>query len=176
MFDNNIIKSIIANGGWCEISIKNDSQLSKQLLGRISLNTTDYLVVDRFNLALEAFDGFYLIFKPNIKKLKKGNWVKRYLSVGGNVIENIEVPKQFVGANWFELLGNLQHSKELVKFKLLSIEVFGYTCDYSPGEFQSITALLLEDNTKKEIAQSDLACIEVRTIELRKLRKKVGAS
>jgi hypothetical protein len=150
--------------------------LSKQLLGRISLNATDFLVFDRFNLALETFDGFYLIFKQSIRKIRKGIWIKRYLSVGGNVIENIEVPKEFVTANWFELLGNLQRSQELVKFKLWSIEVFGSTCEYSSGEILVLPSLLNEGNTKKKIALTELACIEARTIELRKLRKKSGGS
>lgn len=72
MIDDRTIKSIIANGGWCEVNSRNEIPLKDQLNGRIIFNSSDYLIIHRFNLKYESLDGFYLFYKPNIKKLGKG--------------------------------------------------------------------------------------------------------
>jgi hypothetical protein len=171
MIDNKLIKSIIANGGWCEINSNNDTQLSENLNGRILLNANDFLVLDRFKLSVEAFDGFYLFYLPNIQKIRKGNWMKRYLSAGGKVIVNTEVPKEFLSTDWFELLENLQRSKEVVKFKVGLIDIYGSICSYSYEDIQVSPSLLISGTIRKNILLGDLTCIEARTFELGKLQK-----
>src|SRR5687767_1057739 len=108
MIDDNSIKPIIANGGWCEVNYESAKPLTEQLNGRINFSAVDYLLIDRFNLPLETLDGFYLFFRPNIKKLKKGYWVKQYLTVGGKLIQHNETPKKFVCESWLDLLRKLK--------------------------------------------------------------------
>ena len=173
MIDDNSIKSITSNGGWCEINSQTNQALVEQLGGRIIFNSTDYLVVQRFNLELTILDGYYLFPKLSIKKLKSGNWIKKYLSVGGRVIENIESPKEFTVGNWFDLLTGLRASSELIKFKLASEEILGYINSQTSSQLKVLQVSMKTKAKEISIAVDELVFLEVRTKNIVQSSKKI---
>jgi hypothetical protein len=166
MIDDKTIKSIIANGGWCIINYRQEISLKDQLNGRILFNGSDYLIINRFNLRHQSLDGFYLFYKPNIKKLGKEYWIKKYLTVGGKVINDVEIPKNFICSNWLELLSNLQSTFEPLKFNLISSYLLGQIKEYTPEEIKVKESFTDENNANTAIRMASLICIEARTHEI----------
>jgi len=171
MIDPKILKSIIANGGWCELNPKSATPFNNRLNGRIIYDSNDYLVIERFNVTLESLDGFYIVIKQNIKKLEKSNWIKKYLAIGGTVVENAEILSMFISPNWQELLANFKEEKEVIKirfdsnFKTCIIESF----DENELEVRILDAF----NSRRlmNIKTPSVVCFELKSKELSQFKK-----
>src|SRR5215203_4337446 len=109
---SNIIQEISKSGGWCEVSFHPKWAKIDRPLGRIAFYAKDFVVIQRFNIKGEFWDGFLIIHQEWVSKIKKANWIKRYLSVGGAVIENIHCPEILQKHTWYDTMESCRTSRE----------------------------------------------------------------
>jgi hypothetical protein len=169
MTDNKTIQSIIANGGWCDIDPKRNHSFIDKRLGRIVFNGTDYLVIQRFDMAGEYADGFYSVPKSTFLKLHKAYWLKKYLSVGGKVIEEAKVPGVLTGKDWIEFINKLKETLEAVRVLTSEGVFYGYisTIDAEELRLQRIELPYLD--TGISIKANAIQFIEVGTKAIREV-------
>ena len=172
MIDTKIIKSILANGGWCELNPKSSRPIKNRLNGRLIYDSDDYLVIERFNVTLESLDGFYIPIKQNIKKLDKSNWIKKYLTVGGRVIENTEIPNIFISLSWQELLAKLKDHKEVIKILFDSNSEIGIIESFNEQELEIRILGVFNSKRLINITASSIICLELRSKELSQVKKR----
>lgn len=115
---NEIIKPILANGGWCKINSKNSDRMIDLILGRIIHSGKEHIVIQKYNLSADFLDGFVLIENKQIKKIEKGNFVKKLLSTGGKVIEKPSLPEYTKAESLSNLIQNIIEEKVKCQIRL----------------------------------------------------------
>lgn len=170
MSTGNSIQSILENGGWCQIHPKKNQSFNDQSLGRIIHEGPDYLLLQRFSLGAECLDGYFLVPKRNLK-LKKAYWVKQYLTVGGQVLEDAALPKEWTCENWTDVLHALRSSVEPVMLALDSGSSYGCVEIFDSEEIMLRRMELEQFNVQQTIRVDALQHIELRTKSVRELSK-----
>ena len=172
MSDNQNLQNIINSGGWCEFEFKPNPAISDKNLGRLIYKGSDFLVIQRFNINGEFWDGFFIVLKENHIRIKKAYWVKKYLSIGGNMIEEASIPGELTYQAWIEVIDNLKETKTPIKFQLDMKEGYGIIASLNQTTItiKHIELQILNELTVIQI--QSLKYIEVNTKKIKEINKK----
>lgn len=166
MTDNTIIKSIEQNGGWCHLHHPNDVALIHVLGGRLLLHNEELAYIEKFDLSTDLLKGYIVVINKTKQTLKKANWIKKILTIGGKNIMDGSLPEEISARGLHDFLLKIRYLKELIIVRLKDKEVTCYVFEFSYWNL-IVDILSLDDFAQQlTIEYSDIVCIELRTTKI----------
>jgi hypothetical protein len=164
-----MMTSILANGGWCQLHHSNNVALINVVGGRLLSYNKELSFIERFDLQTDKLDGYFVILNETKQRLKKANWIKKILTIGGKTIHDSKFPETLNADTLHEFLFKLKTSQEIYNIRLIDGEATGRTLDFSDSELtlEIISTNKISENMRIHFA--DIVCFELRIQKLKQL-------
>lgn len=171
MTDNSMMISIVANGGWCQLHHSNEIALINVVGGRLLSYNKELSFIEKFDLQTDKLDGFFVVLNESKQRLKKANWIKKILTIGGKTIHDGKFPEALHADTLPEFLFKLKTSQEIYNIRLIDGEVTGRALDFSDSglTLEIISTNKISENMKIRFA--DIICFELRIQKLKQLAR-----
>ncbi|MCC6288554.1 MAG: hypothetical protein IT249_11785 [Chitinophagaceae bacterium] len=161
----------LKDGGWCHLHHSHNVALNKMVAGRLLLYNKELSFLERFDVQTDRLDGYFVILNRTKQRIKKANWIKKMLVIGGKIVPDGKLPEALYAETLNEFFSKLQSSKEVYDVNLNGEKITGRTFSFSDLDVIIETSSNNKITGKTKVDLTDIVCLEFRIQKLRKLTK-----
>jgi hypothetical protein len=173
MTDDIIIAAIKSSGGWCQLHQSINTALIDTIVGCLISYTTELSFIEKFNISTNELDGYLVIFNNTRQRLKKAQWIKKNLTIGGKTIPDTVLPESLIAEKVPDLMQKLQLSQETLFVRLHERVINGSIREFTDTDFSiEPTSAYCNVEDCKKISYSDIICLELRTRKIQHQRSR----